>query len=84
MDNFSARKGERVRKLWVRKLYEHRGCELLYLPPYSLDLSPIEEAFRGGQAHPQEAQRSRQGGTDRGYRSSIGNRKYRRREGVLL
>jgi transposase len=26
-------------------LIEERGCELLYLPPYSPDLNPIEEAF---------------------------------------
>ena len=24
---------------------EEAGCELLYLPPYSPDLNPIEEAF---------------------------------------
>ena len=29
----------------MRELIEARGCELLYLPPYSPDLSPIEEAF---------------------------------------
>jgi transposase len=40
MDNLSAHKGERV-----RKLIEERGCELIYLPPYSPDLNPIEEAF---------------------------------------
>jgi transposase len=40
MDNLSAHKGERV-----RELIEKRGCELLYLPPYSPDLNPIEEAF---------------------------------------
>jgi transposase len=40
MDNLSAHKGARV-----RQLVEERGCELLYLPPYSPDLSPIEEAF---------------------------------------
>ena len=41
MDNlFSAHKGERV-----RELLESAGCELLYLPPYSPDYSPIEEAF---------------------------------------
>ena len=40
MDNLSAHKGQRV-----RKLVEDRGCELLYLPPYSPDLNPIEEAF---------------------------------------
>jgi transposase len=40
MDNLSAHKGERV-----RGLIEDRGCELLYLPSYSPDLNPIEEAF---------------------------------------
>ena len=40
MDNLAAHKGERV-----QKLIEERGCELLYLPPYSPDLNPIEEAF---------------------------------------
>jgi transposase len=39
-DNLSAQKGERV-----RELLEARGCELLFLPPYSPDFSPIEEAF---------------------------------------
>jgi transposase len=40
MDNLTAHKGSRV-----RELVERRGCELLYLPPYSPDFSPIEEAF---------------------------------------
>jgi transposase len=40
MDNLSAHKGERV-----RELIEGLGCELVYLPPYSPDLNPIEEAF---------------------------------------
>ena len=40
MDNLSAHKGARV-----RKLIEERHCELVYLPPYSPDLNPIEEAF---------------------------------------
>ena len=40
MDNLSAHKGERV-----RKLIEGQGCELMYLPAYSPDLNPIEEAF---------------------------------------
>ena len=40
MDNRGAHRGERV-----RALVEARGCELLYLPPYSPDFSPIEEAF---------------------------------------
>jgi len=29
----------------VRELIEGRGCELLYLPSYSPDYNPIEEAF---------------------------------------
>jgi transposase len=40
MDNLGAHRGERV-----RELIQERGCELLYLPPYSPDLNPIEEAF---------------------------------------
>ena len=40
LDNLGAHKGQRV-----RGLIEGRGCELLYLPPYSPDLNPIEEAF---------------------------------------
>jgi len=40
MDNLSSHKGQRV-----RELIESKGCELLYLPPYSPDLNPIEEAF---------------------------------------
>jgi transposase len=40
MDNLSSHKSERV-----RELIEERGCELLYLPPYSLNLNPIEVAF---------------------------------------
>ena len=41
MDNLGAHRGERVREL----IEEQRGCSLLYLPPYSPDFSPIEEAF---------------------------------------
>ncbi len=40
MDNLSSHKSSRI-----RELIERRGCELLYLPPYSPDLNPIEEAF---------------------------------------
>ena len=40
MDNLAAHKGSRV-----RELIEAKGCELLYLPPYSPDLNPIEQAF---------------------------------------
>jgi transposase len=40
MDNLPAHKPKRV-----RELIEERGCELIYLPAYSPDLNPIEEAF---------------------------------------
>jgi transposase len=40
MDNLSAHKGGRV-----KEIVERRGCELLYLPPYSPDFNPIEQAF---------------------------------------
>ncbi len=30
----------------VKEIIEGRGCELLYLPPYSPDLNPIEQVFR--------------------------------------
>jgi transposase len=55
MDNLSSHRGGKV-----RELIEGKGCELLYLPPYSPDLNPIEEAFaklkallcgRAGRAH---------------------------------
>jgi transposase len=29
----------------VRELIEGEGCELIYLPAYSPDFNPIEEAF---------------------------------------
>ena len=29
----------------IRELIEQRGCELIYLPPYSPDFNPIEEAL---------------------------------------
>ena len=40
LDNLSAHKATRV-----RELISGAGCELWYLPSYSPDLSPIEEAF---------------------------------------
>jgi hypothetical protein len=40
MDNLSAHKGGRV-----KEIIEGRGCEPLYLPPYSPDFNPIEQAF---------------------------------------
>ena len=40
IDNLGAHRPKRV-----RKLIEGKGCEVAYLPPYSPDLNPIEEAF---------------------------------------
>ena len=40
MDNLGAHRPKRV-----RGLIEEKGCELLYLPSYSPDYNPIEEAF---------------------------------------
>jgi transposase len=40
MDNLSSHKGPRV-----RELIEAVGARLLYLPPYSPDFNPIENAF---------------------------------------
>jgi transposase len=40
MDNLGAHRPGRI-----RELIEARGAELVFLPPYSPDLSPIEEAF---------------------------------------
>jgi transposase len=40
MDNLGAHRPKRV-----RQLIEERDCELVYLPSYSPDLNPIEEAF---------------------------------------
>lgn len=40
LDNLSVHKGERV-----RQAIEAKGCQVLFLPAYSPDLTPIEEAF---------------------------------------
>ena len=40
LDNLSAHKSERICQALAA-----RGCELLYLPPYSPDFTPIEQAF---------------------------------------
>lgn len=40
MDNLGAHRPKRI-----RQLIEGQGCELLYLPAYSPDYNPIEEAF---------------------------------------
>jgi transposase len=40
VDKLGAHEGSGVRE-WDRR----RGCELVYLPPYSLNCNPVEEAF---------------------------------------
>jgi transposase len=40
MDNLGAHRPKRI-----RQLIEQQGCELLYLPAYSPDYNPVEEAF---------------------------------------
>ena len=91
MDNLSAHKGEEV-----RELIEGRGCELLFLPPYSPNLNPIEQAFskikgllRKAQARTKEALiealgaaiSAVTGGDARGFFEHCG---YRRAVGQLL
>ena len=50
MDNLPAHKVE-----GVRKLIEAAGAKLLYLPPYSPDLNPIELVFANLKAHLRKA-----------------------------
>lgn len=40
LDNLSVHKAARI-----RQAIEARGCQLLFLPPYSPDFTPIEQAF---------------------------------------
>jgi transposase len=84
LDNLSAHKGGRV-----REIVEDAGCELLYLPPYSPDLNPIEQAFskvkglmRKAEARTREALieamgRALEAVTDRDARGFFGHRGYR-------
>jgi transposase len=51
MDNLPAHKGAAV-----RQVIEAAGAELRYLPPYSPDLNPIEQAFSKLKAHLRKAQ----------------------------
>ncbi len=53
MDNLSAHKSEDV-----RSAIEAVGAELRYLPPYSPDLNPIEQAFSKLKAHLRKTQRA--------------------------
>lgn len=51
MDNLPAHKNAAV-----RQIIEAAGAELRYLPPYSPDLNPIEQAFAKLKAHLRKAQ----------------------------
>jgi len=51
MDNLPAHKGAAV-----RQIIEAAGAELRYLPPYSPDFNPIEQAFAKLKAHLRKAQ----------------------------
>jgi transposase len=50
MDNLAAHKVD-----GIRQAIEARGATLLYLPPYSPDLNPIENAFAKIKAHVRKA-----------------------------
>jgi len=50
MDNLSAHKVD-----GIKEAIEARGAELLYLPPYSPDFNPIENAFAKFKAHVRKA-----------------------------
>ena len=51
MDNLPAHKKDQI-----RQIIEAAGAELRYLPPYSPDLNPIEQAFAKLKAHLRQAQ----------------------------
>lgn len=50
MDNLSSHKSDEV-----REIIEAAGASLLYLPPYSPDFNPIEQAFSKLKAHLRKA-----------------------------
>lgn len=50
MDNLGSHKGPRV-----RSMIEAAGADLLFLPPYSPDFNPIENAFSKLKAHLRKA-----------------------------
>jgi len=50
MDNLSSHKGDRT-----RYLVEQVGAGLMFLPPYSPDFNPIENAFARLKAHLRKA-----------------------------
>ncbi len=52
LDNLSVHKAASIRQAIAA-----RGCELLFLPPYSPDCTPIEQAFSTDQSHPARTRR---------------------------
>ncbi len=82
MENLSEHKGERV-----RELLEEAGCEVLFLPSYSPDFSPIEEAFGKLKAllcaEPRRARRRRSSRRS-GKRSTRSRRRTRRGGSVTV
>jgi hypothetical protein len=79
MDNLGAHRPKRI-----GELIEERGCKLLYMPSYSPDYNPIEEAFS-----PRSSRCSAQGigqderGSGRRHRSSALCDQRSRRPGLL-
>ena len=67
MDNLGAHRPKKI-----REIIEERGCELLYLPSYSPDLNPIEEALSKIKHILRTIERSHQGCPDRGDGPSAG------------
>jgi transposase len=78
IDNLGAHRPKRV-----RELIEARGCELIYLPPYSPDLNPLEEALSKVKHLLRKIGARTKGTSARSDGSSIGGREYRRRARVL-
>ena len=65
MDNLSAHKGERV-----RELIEAKGCELIYLPPYSPDYQSHRASLLQAKELPQGGVRSQPRYAHGGHRRS--------------
>ena len=61
LDNLGAHKGERV-----HGLIERRGCELVFLPAYSPDFSPIRRGLLQAQGAVAKGEGPHQGGASRG------------------
>ena len=78
LDDLSAHKTERV-----RELIEERGAEVWFLPSYSPDMNPIEEAFLEGEGAAEEGLRSHEGGAAFGHRGGVGGRDGRRCAGLV-